>query len=114
MMALKIARASGCKVILSSSSDEKLKNLSQLYSSPPLLTVNYRTRPDWHEQVLAMTGGIGVDLVLENGGMGSVVQSMKCTRRGGIVSQVGYLGKQNPDDVKELLPILIDRKINWR
>lgn len=59
---------------------------------------------------MPMTGGIGVDLVIGNGGTAPIVRSFKCTRRGGIVSQVGYLGRQNVDDLAELLPFLTDRR----
>lgn len=114
MIALKLARAMGCKVLLSSSSDEKLQRVAERYTSPPLLTVNYAKNKYWHEEVIKLSGGDGVDLVLENGGTSSLVKSMKCTKRGGIVSQVGYLGKQDTKDLEELVPILIDRKINLR
>jgi NADPH:quinone reductase-like Zn-dependent oxidoreductase len=113
MFALKLARASGLRVIMSSSSDGKLEDMKKRFSDPPLLTVNYRNQ-SWHEKVLDLTNGAGVDLVLENGGTGSVVQSVQCTRRGGIVSQVGYLGKQDPNELAELLPTLIDRRVNLR
>lgn len=114
MMALKIARAAGCKIILTSSSDEKLKQIQTLYPSPQILTVNYKTQPLWHKQVIELNGGVGVDFVVENGGTSSLVQSFQCTRRGGTISQVGYLGKQNPTDLEELLPVLIDRRVNLR
>jgi hypothetical protein len=39
---------------------------------------------------------------------------MKCTRRGGTISQVGYLSKQAFDDAAELLPTVIDRRISLR
>lgn len=84
------------------------------YPEPPILTVNYLSNPDWHEQVLKLTNGTGVDIVVENGGTGSLVQSMKCTRRGGVISQVGYLGKQDPKDLAELIPCIIDRRIVLR
>lgn len=113
MFALKLARAGGMRVILSSSSDDKLERMRKQFASPPLLTVNYKD-PNWHERVLELTDGRGVDFVLENGGTGSLVQSLKCTRRGGTISQVGYLGKQNPADLEELLPLLIDRWVNLR
>jgi NADPH:quinone reductase-like Zn-dependent oxidoreductase len=112
--ALKLARASGLKIILTSSSDEKLEKMKQLFGTPSILTVNYRTHPDWHEEVLRLTNGIGVDLVVENGGSGSLVKSMKATRRGGIVSQVGYLGGQNPSELKEFVSTIVDRRINVR
>ena len=110
MVALKLARAAGCKVILSSSSDEKLRRVRERYNDPPLSTVNYAKNQNWHEEVLTLGGGVGVDFVLENGGTNSLVKSLKCTKRGGIVSQVGYLGTQDEKDLEELIPILIDRK----
>lgn len=88
--------------------------MKKQFPNPPLLTVNYARHPNWHDDVLKLTNGIGVDLVLENGGTGSLVKSMKCTRRGGIISQVGYLSKQDPADLAELIPILIDRRLILR
>ncbi|KAF9887418.1 hypothetical protein FE257_010273 [Aspergillus nanangensis] len=114
MFALKLARAAGLKVILSSSSDEKLQKMRQQFPSPPLLTVNYRLNSQWEEEVLRLTDGVGVDLVVEVGGCQSLVQSMKCTRRGGIVSQVGYLSQQDPSQLAEFLSVLIDRRIVLR
>jgi NADPH:quinone reductase-like Zn-dependent oxidoreductase len=114
MIALKLARAMGCKVMISSSSDEKLRRVQERYSDPPTLAVNYASNKNWHKQVVELNGGIGVDLVLENGGATSLVRSLQATKRGGIVSQVGYLGKQDPKDLEELVPILIDRKTNLR
>lgn len=114
MFALKLARAAGLKVILSSSSDQKLKSIRKQFPSPPLLTVNYVSTPAWHEEVLKLTNGAGVDLVIEVGGTQSLVKSMKCTRRGGVISQVGYLSKQDVNELSELLPLLIDRRVNLR
>ena len=113
---MKLARASGLKVILTSSSDDKLEQMQKVYGTPTIQTINYKTTPDWHDEVLNLTNGIGVDLVIDNGGASSLVRSIKCTRRGGIVSQVGYLGagKQVPDDLHELVPIIIDRRVTIR
>lgn len=114
MFALKLARASGLKVIVTSSSDDKLRALQDQFSKPLISTVNYAKFPDWHEKVLEITGGVGVDLVLENGGSQTLIKSLKCTRRGGTVSQVGYLGKQSAQDLADLVPLLIDRRVNLR
>ncbi|OQU98519.1 hypothetical protein CLAIMM_04293 [Cladophialophora immunda] len=114
MIALKLARAAGLKVILSSSSDAKLERIRKQFSDPPIFTTNYATNPQWHEEVLELTGGAGVDLVVEIGGTQTLVKSMKCTRRGGTISQVGYLSKQSLEDLAEFLPLLIDRRINLR
>jgi NADPH:quinone reductase-like Zn-dependent oxidoreductase len=113
MFALKLSRAAGLWVILSSSSEEKLQQIKAQFPGLPLPSVNYK-RPTRHENVLGRTNGAGFDLVLEMGGMGSLVQSIKCTRRGGTVSQIGYLGRQDPSDLAELLPILVDRRVNLR
>ncbi|KPM41281.1 hypothetical protein AK830_g5310 [Neonectria ditissima] len=114
MFALKLARAAGLRVILSSSSDEKLRSISEKFPTPPLLTVNYAKNPSWHEDVLKLTNGEGVDLVVEIGGTASLVKSMKCTRRGGTISQVGYLSRQDPQELSEFLPLLIDRRVVLR
>ena len=114
MFALKLARAAGLKVVLTSSSDDKLAGICEQFPEPPILTVNYTKSVNWHEDVLRHTNGAGVDLVLENGGPGTLLRSMKCTRRGGTISQVGYLDRQKFDDALEILPLLIDRRINLR
>lgn len=114
MFALKLARAAGLKIILTSSSDAKLRDVKKRFPEPTIETVNYGTTPDWHEEVLRLTNGVGVDLVVEVGGASSLLKSMRCTRRGGTVSQVGYLSKQAFDDAPELLPTLIDRRIILR
>ncbi|KAK4619372.1 Zinc-type alcohol dehydrogenase-like protein [Fulvia fulva] len=114
MFAPKRARSMGLKVILSSSSDKKLKNVCDLFTEPPILTVNYATNAEWHEDVLKHTDGAGVDLIVENGGPGTLLKSMKCTRRGGTISQVGHLDRQKFDDALEIVPTLIDRRILLR
>lgn len=114
MFALKIAKAAGLKVILSSSSDQKLKTVSELFPEPTIVTVNYVKNPNWHEDVLKHTNGVGVDIVVEIGGPGTLLKSMKCTCRGGIISQVGYLDRKRFDDAPEILPTLIDRRIILR
>lgn len=112
--ALKLARASSLKIILTSSSDEKLNKIKEHSGKPGIQTINYNTHPEWHEEVLRLTNGIGVDLVVENGGSSSLVQSMLCTRRGGIVSQVGYLGGPKPEHLRDFVSTIIDRRLNVR
>lgn len=114
MFALKLAKVAGLSVILTSSSDEKLERMQKQFPDTPIQTVNYAKNADWHEEVLRLTNDIGVDLVVEVGGTSSLVKSMKCTRRGGIVSSVGYLSKQNLEEFKDLLAVLIDRRIVLR
>ncbi|RGP58638.1 putative alcohol dehydrogenase [Fusarium sporotrichioides] len=112
--ALKLARSSGLRIILTSSSDQKLDQIKNQFGTPEIQTVNYKTHPEWQKEVLRLTNGIGVDLVVENGGSSSLVQSMECTRRGGIVSQVGYLGGPKTEHLKEFVPTIIDRRLTVR
>lgn len=84
--------------------------MCEQFLEPPILTVNYVQNSNWHEAVLKHTNGIGVDFVIENGGLGTLLNSMKCARRGGIASQVGYVDQKNFDDALEILPTLIDRR----
>ncbi|KAJ6002600.1 hypothetical protein N7451_005147 [Penicillium sp. IBT 35674x] len=112
LFALKLARAGGLRIILTSSSDTKLQQMKDKY--PDILTINYSKTQDWDQEAMKLTGGKGVDIVVENGGTSSLVKSLKCTRRGGIVSQVGYLSKQEPNDLRELVPTIIDRRVNLR
>ncbi|KAI1204692.1 uncharacterized protein F4807DRAFT_446363 [Annulohypoxylon truncatum] len=112
--ALKLARAAGLRVIITSSSDDKLEKMKKKFPNPPLLTINYTKKQAWHEEVLELTGGTGVDIVVENGGTSSLINSIKCTRRGGTISQVGYLGKQDPSDLADLVPLIIDRRVVLR
>lgn len=114
MFALKLVSAAGLKVILTSSSDDKVEEIKKKFPGTPISGVNYRTNSKWHEDVLRLTDGVGVDLVVENGGTHSLIKSMKCTRRGGIISQVGYLSKQDPMQLAELIPQIIDRRLVLR
>jgi NADPH:quinone reductase-like Zn-dependent oxidoreductase len=86
--ALQIARAMGAEVIATSSSDQKLERVRQLGAAH---TINYKTSPDWGKQVLALTGGRGVDQVIEVGGPGTLPQSIRACRVGGHISLIGVL-----------------------
>ncbi len=85
---LQFARAGGARVIVTSSSDEKLERAKELGASDG---INYKTYPEWHEQVLALTGGEGVDHIIEVGGGGTLQRSIGAVRPGGVVSLIGVL-----------------------
>ena len=88
IFALQIAHAAGARVIATSSSDGKLAQAKTLGASDG---VNYRDHPEWHEQVLQLTGGRGVDHVVEVGGTGTLPRSIAAARLGGQVHQIGVL-----------------------
>lgn len=84
--ALQLAKAAGLRTILTSSSDEKLQRARALGADE---TINYRKTPEWQQEVLRLTGGRGVDLVLEVGGDGTLNRSVTATRIGGTVALIG-------------------------
>lgn len=86
IFALQFAVLAGARVIVTSSSDEKLARARELGAWE---TVNYRSHPAWEEQVIALTGGRGVDHVIENAG--DLERSVACVRTGGLVSLIGYM-----------------------
>jgi NADPH:quinone reductase-like Zn-dependent oxidoreductase len=89
LFALQFAAAAGARVIVTSSSDEKIERAKALGA---FAGVNYRRQLDWAEVVLDLTGGRGVDHVIEVGGPESFAQSLRAVRVGGQINVIGYLG----------------------
>ena len=76
--ALQIAKAAGAKVVITSSSDEKLALARKLGAD---VTINYRTHPAWEAEVLKATGG--ADIIVETGGLGTQAQSVAAAAANG-------------------------------
>ncbi len=97
MAALQFARAAGARVIVTSSSDDKIKRAQALGASDG---VNYKTKPDWEKEVLALTNGRGVDHIVETGGAGTLARSYEAVAPGGKVAAIGilagFVGDCNP------------------
>lgn len=89
LFALQFAANAGARVIATSSSDDKLERAKALGASDG---VNYRRHPNWADEVLRLTDGLGVDHVIEVGGPASFAQSLHAVRRGGQINVIGYLG----------------------
>ncbi|MHB8860844.1 MAG: zinc-dependent alcohol dehydrogenase family protein [Pirellulaceae bacterium] len=85
---VQFAKLHGARVIATSSSDEKLAQVRQLGADE---TINYQTTPDWDEEVVRLTDGIGVDHVVEVGGVGTLSKSINATRIGGHIALIGVL-----------------------
>jgi NADPH:quinone reductase-like Zn-dependent oxidoreductase len=88
IFALQFAKAAGCRVIATSSSDEKLEQLKALGADE---LINYKSTPDWAAEALKHTGNRGVDVVVEIGGAGTLPQSISAVRVGGHISLIGVL-----------------------
>jgi NADPH:quinone reductase-like Zn-dependent oxidoreductase len=88
IFALQFAKIAGARVIATSSSDEKLAKVRQLGASD---TINYKQTPQWGKPARELTGGEGVDLVVEVGGAGTLNESLQAVRIGGQISLIGVL-----------------------
>lgn len=86
--ALQIAKAMGARVIITSSSDEKLQRAKDLGADH---TINYRQQADWYKAVLDLTDGHGVEHVIEVGGPGTLPQSIRAVAAGGHIALIGVL-----------------------
>jgi NADPH:quinone reductase-like Zn-dependent oxidoreductase len=102
LFALQIARLLGARVIITSSSDEKLSRALALGASHG---INYTTTPAWGRAVRDLTGGEGVDHVVEVGGANTLSQSIQATRPGGTISLIGVLSGAVKD--LNITPILM-------
>jgi NADPH:quinone reductase-like Zn-dependent oxidoreductase len=88
LFALQFARMAGARVIITSSSDEKLERARALGASDG---INYKTNPEWEKKVRDLTGGVGVDHVVELGGAGTLPRSLRAVRMAGHVALIGVL-----------------------
>jgi NADPH:quinone reductase-like Zn-dependent oxidoreductase len=88
IFALQFAKAAGARVIATSSSQEKLDKLKALGADH---LINYKETPNWGAEAKALTGGRGVDEVVEIGGPGTLGQSITACRIGGHISLIGVL-----------------------
>lgn len=102
IFALQLAKIAGARVIVTSSSDDKLARAKELGAD---VTINYRTHPVWEKEVLKATDGRGVDCVVEVGGAGTFNRSVRAVRRGGLISLIGVLA--GAGDVN-LMPVLMN------
>jgi len=91
--ALLFARAAGLRIVITSSSDEKLGRARELGADE---TINYKTSPDWDVEALKLTEGAGVDHVVEVGGSNTMPRSLKAVRTNGLISVIGILTGREP------------------
>ncbi|MCB1064142.1 MAG: NAD(P)-dependent alcohol dehydrogenase [Verrucomicrobiae bacterium] len=102
VFALQLATAAGARVIITSSSDEKLARAKELGAWE---TVNYRETEAWDGRVWSLTEKRGVDHVIEVGGPGTLGKSMNAVAAGGHIGLIGVLTGFAPPDVS-LFPIV--------
>ena len=84
IFALQFAKAAGAQVIITSSDDAKLR-ARQTGRRRPRHQL-HKTHPDWEREVLRLTAGRGVDVVIEVGGPGTLERSLASVRIGGRIA----------------------------
>ena len=85
VFALQLARLAGARVIVTSSSDDKLARARELGAWG---TINYRAEPEWGRRVKELTGDRGADLVVEVGGAETLSRSLHAVRMGGTIGWI--------------------------
>lgn len=101
IFALQFAKLAGARVIITSSSDEKLARAQALGADE---LINYRAQPDWDKAAVKLAGGAGVDHVVEVGGAGTFGKSLNAVRIGGTISMIGILsGSTTPTALTSIL-----------
>jgi NADPH:quinone reductase-like Zn-dependent oxidoreductase len=88
VFALQIGRLAGARVIVTSSSEPKLARARELGAWQ---TIHYPSVPEWGAAARRLTGGVGVDVVVDVGGTATLRESLAAVAFGGRISLVGNL-----------------------
>ena len=105
LFALQFSKLLGAKVMIISSSDYKLKKAAALGADQG---INYKKVPEWGKAVKKLTGGKGVDHIIEVGGEKTLTQSLRVIRPGGTISMIGVLSGAN---LGVSLGLIVTRKV---
>ena len=93
IFAVQLAKALGARVVATTSGAGKADRLRSLGADEVVI---YSDTPDWGARVRELTGGRGVDRVVEVGGPATINQSLKAVALGGEIVLIGFLGRDNP------------------
>lgn len=105
LFASQFAKAIGARVIATTSSSERARILEGLGVDH---IINYRETPNWGSVAKSLTGGAGVDHVVEVAGPTTLQQSMDSVKLDGVITVMGFIGGPKGTD----LPNLLDCWIN--
>ncbi|MGY4691743.1 zinc-dependent alcohol dehydrogenase family protein [Salibacterium sp. K-3] len=88
--ALQLAKELGINVIATTSSNEKAQKLKELGADE---VINYNETPNWGEKAKELTGGAGVNRVVEVVGPATIQQSLKAVAQGDELALIGVLSR---------------------
>ncbi len=108
LFALQFSLLAGARVIVLSSSDEKLERVRRLGAQE---TINYKRTPDWEKDVIERTDGKGADHIIDVGGSDTLPRSLKAVRKQGQIVLVGILSGISTEIV---IPQILVRQVRLR
>jgi NADPH:quinone reductase-like Zn-dependent oxidoreductase len=88
LFALQFAKLHSATVIQTSSSDAKLEQARAMGADH---LINYSKVQNWDQEVMKITDGQGVDIVVEVGGAQTLERSLKSVRFGGFIASIGLI-----------------------
>jgi NADPH:quinone reductase-like Zn-dependent oxidoreductase len=97
---LQLAKAGGARVIVTSSSDDKLAKAKKLGAD---ILINYKKTPEWEKEVMNATTGYGADIILETVGTGSLTKSLQAAAFGARIGLIGGLDASQPPQIFPLV-----------
>ncbi|GAB1194246.1 hypothetical protein APSETT444_003490 [Aspergillus pseudonomiae] len=100
-----LAKAAGATTIITSSSDEKLAFVKEKYGVD--YTINYKKHPEWSKEALRFTNGEGVDYIFENGGSGTIGESLNTVKMGGNISVIGFLSQAEQSKMPDVASLAL-------
>ncbi|KAJ5801961.1 uncharacterized protein N7503_004411 [Penicillium pulvis] len=100
---LALAKAAGATTIITSSSDEKLEHVKAKYGAD--YTINYKKTPNWAAEARKITGGQGVDYILENGGSGT----SNTIGFGGVIAIIGFLSSATQENMPDVASLTLSK-----
>lgn len=98
--AVQFAKAVGARVIATTSTAEKAELLRNMGADH---VINYRETPEWGPVAKDITGGTGVDMVVDVSGPATLKQSVASVRLDGIIAVVGFVGGESKNEMPTLL-----------
>ncbi|GFN19462.1 hypothetical protein AtubIFM55763_005793 [Aspergillus tubingensis] len=104
---LVLAKAAGAITIITSSSDEKLQHVKEKYGVDH--TINYKKTPNWAAEVQKVTNGQGADYIFENGGAGTIKQSLDAISYGGTIAVIGFLAQASQEAMPNVAALAIGK-----
>ncbi|EHA26128.1 hypothetical protein ASPNIDRAFT_142020 [Aspergillus niger ATCC 1015] len=109
---LTLAKAADAIMIITSSSDDKLQYVKEKYGVDHV--INYKKTPDWASEVQKITAGRGVDFIIENGGSGTIKQSLDAIAFGGTIALIGFLSIAAHEDMPDVALLTLGKGANVR